>query len=66
MFKAFPVDNCFGPENYFAYGGFKKKQRSTAGCSGVMIGVWDISSRSWQLYAQIRTNGIVTAVDRKF
>ena len=50
------INGCWGPADYFlevlTFKGWK--QRSTAGGSCVVVGVWDSNSRSWQLYVQVR------------
>ena len=52
------VDGCWGPEDYFGLVGNQftgYRQRSRAGASCVVVGVWNSSTDSWELYVQKRS-----------
>ena len=52
------IYGCWGPADYFAKS-LKRKRTLGAGGSCVVVGVWDSSTGSWQLYVQVRRKGDV-------
>ena len=64
-FENVPMDGCWGPLDYFEHDKVNKQRsdRTLTG-TGVVIGVWDMGSRSWQLFAQVRRKMKIKSVTR--